>query len=147
MSIVDRMFPRARNGSTPEPAAQAAAPQPPAATPVAGPMVAAPRDPTHDELRARRHSLAQELADRQWDLGGLTYEMAIRDHFRLDVLVMHAARLQEIDAELAEIERLLRLEDAAAAGDCEACGAPHSRGAVYCWSCGSQLIPVEDVGT
>ena len=76
----------------------------------------------------------------------MTYEMAIRDHFRLDVLVMHAARLQQVDAQLAEIERQLRLGDAAAAGDCGACGAPHSRGAVYCWSCGSQLF-VEDTGT
>jgi hypothetical protein len=33
--------------------------------------------------------------------------MAIRDHFRLDVLVRRAAKLQERDAELAEVERLL----------------------------------------
>ena len=46
----------------------------------------------------------------------MTYEMAIRDHFRLDVLVMHASRLQQIDAELAEIERQIRLGDAGAAG-------------------------------
>ena len=110
-------------------------------------MTAPPADPAQDELRTRRHALAQELADRQWDLGGMTYEMAIRDHFRLDVLVMHAARIQEIDAELAEIERLLRLGDAAAADDCGACGAPHSRGAVYCWQCGTQLIPVQEAGT
>lgn len=99
------------------------------------------------DLHARRRELAQELADRQWDLGGMTYEMAIRDHFRLDVLVMHASRLQQIDAELAEIERQIRLGDAAAAGECAACGAAHSRGAVYCWSCGAQLIPVETAGT
>jgi hypothetical protein len=99
------------------------------------------------DLHARRRELAQELADRQWDLGGMTYEMAIRDHFRLDVRVMHASRLQQIDAELAEIERQIRLGDAAAAGECAACGAAHSRGAVYCWSCGAQLIPVETAGT
>lgn len=142
MTIVDRLFPRSgRDAATP-------APQPPPASDVAANVIdAPPADGAQDELRARRHALAQELADRQWDLGGLTYEMAIRDHFRLDVLVMHAARLQEIDAELAEIERLLRLDEAAAAGDCGACGAPHSRGAVYCWSCGSQLIPVQEAGT
>ena len=32
--------------------------------------------------------------------------MAIRDHFRLDVLVRKAAELQEADAELGEVERL-----------------------------------------
>lgn len=142
MSVVDRLFPRASG----EGAAGAPA-QPAPATPVAAPMTAPPADPAQDELRTRRHALAQELADRQWDLGGMTYEMAIRDHFRLDVLVMHAARIQEIDAELAEIERLLRLGDAAAADDCGACGAPHSRGAVYCWQCGTQLIPVQEAGT
>ena len=75
-----------------------------------------------------------------WDLGGLAYEMAIRDHFRLDVLVRRAAALQERDAELAEIERLLRMEETGTAGDCPACGAPHSRGAVYCWQCGATLM-------
>ena len=33
--------------------------------------------------------------------------MAIRDHFRLDVLIPRAAALQERDAELGEVERLL----------------------------------------
>lgn len=146
MSIVERLFPRtSRNGSAPAPGGEAAQPAP--ATVVAGPVTSATTPPQRDELPARRRQLAQELADRQWDLGGLVYEMAIRDHFRLDVLVMHAARIQEIDAELAEIERLLRLDEGAAAGECPACGAPHSRGAVYCWSCGSQLIPVQDAGT
>ena len=62
--------------------------------------------------------------------------MAIRDHFRLDVLVPRAALLQERDAELAEVERLLAMEDTATIGDCPQCGAPHSRGAVFCWQCG-----------
>src|SRR5581483_3744758 len=66
------------------------------------------------ELSERHRRLAADLAELQWDLGGLTYEMAIRDHFRLDVLVRRAARLQEVDAELAEVERLLKLEDAGA---------------------------------
>ncbi len=60
------------------------------------------------ELRRRRDRLAAEVAELQWALGGLTYEMAIRDHFRLDVLLRRAAMLQERDAELAEVERLLR---------------------------------------
>jgi hypothetical protein len=66
--------------------------------------------------------------------------MAIRDHFRLDVLVRRAAILQERDAELAEVERLLRLEDSASVGACPACGAPHSRGAAFCWQCGGTLM-------
>jgi predicted RNA-binding Zn-ribbon protein involved in translation (DUF1610 family) len=135
MTFVDRLFPRSRaavNG-TPPAVRPAPAPDPPPAP--------------QADIHARRRALAQELADRQWDLGGMTYEMAIRDHFRLDVLVMHASRLQQIDAELAEIERQIRLGDAGAAGECPACGAAHSRGAVYCWSCGAQLIPVETAGT
>ena len=63
-------------------------------------------------LRRRREELAAEVSRLQWDLGGLAYEMAIRDHFRLDVLVRRAALLQERDAELAEVERLLRGEEA-----------------------------------
>ena len=63
------------------------------------------------ELRRRRDALAEQVTELHWDLGGLAYEMAIRDHFRLDVLVRRAAVLQERDAELAEVERLLRLEE------------------------------------
>lgn len=66
--------------------------------------------------------------------------MASRDHFRLDVLTRQAAKLQEVDAELAGIERMLRLEEAAAAGNCPACGALYARGAAFCWSCGTTLI-------
>ena len=64
-------------------------------------------------LRRRRDALAEQVTELHWDLGGLAYEMAIRDHFRLDVLVRRAAVLQERDAELAEVERLLRMEQAA----------------------------------
>jgi hypothetical protein len=92
------------------------------------------------ELGRRRDALAAEVTELHWDLGGLAYEMAIRDHFRLDVLVRRAAVLQERDAELAELERLLRLEDSATAGSCPTCGAPHSRGALFCWQCGAALM-------
>jgi hypothetical protein len=92
------------------------------------------------ELLERRDRLAGEFVELQWDIGGMTYEMASRDHFRLDVLIRHAARLQAIDAELAEVERILRLEHAGAAGTCPACGALHARGAAYCWQCGKELI-------
>jgi hypothetical protein len=109
------------------------APLPPNATPVP-PADGAP------ELRRRRDALAEQVTELHWDLGGLAYEMAIRDHFRLDVLVRRAALLQERDAELAEVERLLRLEDSATAGNCPQCAAPHSRGALFCWQCGATLM-------
>jgi hypothetical protein len=92
------------------------------------------------DLRRRRDELAEQVTELHWDLGGLAYEMAIRDHFRLDVLVRRAAILQERDAELAEVERLLRMEDDAVAGSCPHCAAPHSRGALFCWQCGATLM-------
>ncbi len=100
---------------------------------------APPRD-ERSELQRRRDDLAEQVTELHWDLGGLAYEMATRDHFRLDVLVRRAAVLQERDAELAEIERLLALQDSASAGSCPGCGAPHSRGAVFCWQCGATLM-------
>jgi hypothetical protein len=92
------------------------------------------------DLHRRREELADQVAEGQWDLGGLAYEMAIRDHFRLDLLVRWAAILQERDAELAEVERLLRLEDGTSVGSCPSCAAPHSRGALFCWQCGTALM-------
>jgi hypothetical protein len=91
-------------------------------------------------LHARLNELAEKVATLHWDLGGLTYEMAIRDHFRLDVLVRKAAELQEADAELGEVERLLADAEQGVGGQCRACGAPHSRGAAYCWRCGQSLM-------
>ena len=79
------------------------------------------------DLRQRRDILADQLAELQWDLGGLAYEMAIRDHFRLDVLTRQAARLQKVDAELGEVERMLRLDQAGAAGACAGCGALYAQ--------------------
>jgi hypothetical protein len=110
------------------------------AEPVAGAGSSAHIGSSEDELRRRRDVLAGEVAELHWDLGGLAYEMAIRDHFRLDVLVRRAAVLQERDAQLAEVERLLRMHDGGIAGHCAQCAAPHSRGAAYCWQCGSVLI-------
>ncbi len=60
-------------------------------------------------LERRREELAGKVAELHWDLGGLAYEMAIRDHFRNDLLLRRAARLQELDTELAEVERKLGL--------------------------------------
>jgi len=117
--------------------APAGTPQPPA--PGAPPALAADAEERSD-LRRRRDALAEHVTELHWDLGGLAYEMAIRDHFRLDVLVRRAALLQERDAELAEVERLLRMEQEGVAGVCPSCAAPHSRGALYCWQCGRTLM-------
>jgi hypothetical protein len=92
------------------------------------------------DLRRHRSELAREYAELQWDLGGLAYEMAIRDHFRLEVLVRRAARLQEVDAELGAVERLARIEDGGAAGACPGCDALYARGAVFCAQCGRRLL-------
>lgn len=92
------------------------------------------------QLRRRRDQLAEEVAELHWNLGGLTYEMAIRDHFRLDVLIRRAAMLQERDAELAEVERMLHMQESGSAGNCASCGAVRSRGAVFCWQCGAQVM-------
>jgi hypothetical protein len=91
------------------------------------------------DLRRRRHELAEQVAALTWDLGGLTYEMAIRDHYRLDVLARKAAELQEADAQLSEVQRLLATTEVGITGQCRACGAVHSRGAAYCWHCGAPL--------
>jgi hypothetical protein len=64
------------------------------------------------QLERRREELAAQVAELHWDLGGLAYEMAVRDHFRNDVLMSRAALLQERDAELAEVERKLGHERA-----------------------------------
>jgi hypothetical protein len=93
-----------------------------------------------EDLRRRRDALAKEVAEMHWDLGGLAYEMAIRDHFRLDVLVRRAAELQQRDAELGEAERLLRAEESGSAGNCRNCGALYGRGAAFCWQCGTALL-------
>ena len=92
------------------------------------------------ELRRQRLELAERVAALTWDLGGLAYEMAIRDHYRLDVLARKAAELQQVDAELGEVQRLLAAAEAGVHGECRSCGAVHSRGAAFCWHCGAPLM-------
>jgi hypothetical protein len=92
------------------------------------------------ELRRRRRELAERVAELTWDLGGLAYEMAIRDHYRLDVIARKAAELQQADAELDEVQRLLAGAETGIHGQCRSCGAVHSRGAAYCWHCGASLL-------
>jgi uncharacterized OB-fold protein len=74
--------------------------------------------------------------------------MAVRNRVKVDVIVRRAAALQEVDAELSEVERILRTEQTGTAGACGSCGAPHSAGAVYCWQCGQPLlqqVPVSQI--
>jgi hypothetical protein len=97
-------------------------------------------EPAVGQLRRRRYELAERVAALTWDLGGLTYEMAIRDHYRLDVLARKAAELQEADAQLGEVQRLLATTEAGIHGQCRSCGAVHSHGATYCWHCGGPLM-------
>jgi hypothetical protein len=132
--------PGLNNRRKPEPSS--AASPPPAAT-TAGNETSAAR-PTESQivdLERRRDVLKARVAELQWDLGGLAYEMAIRERIRPDVLTKRAALLQDADSELGEIERILRLENTSTAGTCAACGAPHSSGASFCWSCGQPILP------
>jgi hypothetical protein len=99
---------------------------------------------TDPELLKQRERLARQFAELQWDLGGMTYEMASRDHMRLDVLVKQSARLQDVEAQLGQVERMLRMSETGAAGACPSCGAMQARGAVFCWECGKELQPAAE---
>jgi hypothetical protein len=92
------------------------------------------------DLERRRDQLIARVAELQWDLGGLAYEMAIRNQMKVEVLVKRAITLQDADAELSEVERIVRSEETGTAGSCSSCGAPHSSGATYCWQCGRPLL-------
>jgi hypothetical protein len=61
------------------------------------------------DQRAQRDRLLEKFTIMQADLGGAFYEMAIRDHVRMDVLTRKAAELQRVDAELLAAERLLEM--------------------------------------
>jgi hypothetical protein len=92
------------------------------------------------DLERRRDQLIARVAELQWDLGGLVYEMAIRNRIEVEVLVKRAVALQDADAELGEVERIVRTEETGTAGACSRCAAPHSSGATYCWQCGNSLL-------
>lgn len=110
--------------------------------PLAAPTVTPQRAALDDE----RRRLAELVAESTWDLGGLVYEMAVRDHFRVDVLTQRAAELQRLDARLSEVERLVA-DHEGIGGHCRFCGAPHGRSAEFCWSCGERLLVRQVLGT
>ena len=91
--------------------------------------------PENKELVAQRDRLLEKFTVMQADLGGAFYEMAIRDHVRLDVLTRKAGELQRVDAELLAAERQLELERTDAAGHCPTCNADR-----FCPQCGSSLV-------
>lgn len=99
--------------------------------------------PENKELLAQRDRLLEKFTVMQADLGGAFYEMAIRDHVRLDVLTRKAAELQRVDADLLAVERLLELERSDAAGLCPSCGSPYGPADRFCPQCGHSLTPVE----
>lgn len=92
------------------------------------------------ELLAQRERLTERFALMQSELGGLFYEMAIRDHVRLDVLVGKAAALQRVDAELAQVEHLLTQPGGVVGGRCSTCGTAYARGAAFCSQCAAPLL-------
>jgi hypothetical protein len=98
----------------------------------------------HEQLEARRDRLVERLVLMQAQLGGLYYEMAIRDSVRRDVLDRKAADLQRVDIELAHVERLLSGGDVVPAGECATCGTPHGRADVFCAHCGTPLQRPEE---
>jgi hypothetical protein len=95
------------------------------------------------EQRAQRDRLLEKFTVMQADLGGAFYEMAIRDHVRMDVLTQKAAELQRVDAELLALERMLELQRSDAAGNCPSCGAPYGHAVRFCAQCGYSLVPTE----
>jgi hypothetical protein len=110
------------------------------------PPIPAPAPAPDPELVSERDRLIERMTIMQSELGGLFYEMAIRDHVRMDVLVGKAAELQGLDLELADLERRLkeRRPDgdpalSSAAGHCPACGAPSLPDAAYCSQCAHAL--------
>jgi hypothetical protein len=66
-------------------------------------------DEVNPDLVAQRDRLLEKFTIMQADLGGAFYEMAIRDHVRMDVLTRKAAELQRVDAELLAADRMLEL--------------------------------------
>jgi zinc-ribbon domain len=95
--------------------------------------------PENRELIAERDRLLEKFTVMQADLGGAFYEMAIRDHVKMDVLTRKAAELQRLDMELGEVEEALELQRSDSAGTCANCGTEYQPGARFCSSCGEEL--------
>jgi hypothetical protein len=95
--------------------------------------------PENRELIAERDRLLEKFTVMQADLGGAFYEMAIRDHVKMDVLTRKAAELQRLDIELGEVEEALALQRSDSTGACANCGTEYQPGARFCSSCGQEI--------
>jgi hypothetical protein len=62
------------------------------------------------ELVAERDRLIERFVLMQSELGGLFYEMAIRDHLQLDLLVERAAAMQRVEGEIKRVDQQLDKE-------------------------------------
>ena len=111
--------------------------------PAPPPNQAEPTPEESAELRAQRDRLLEKFTIMQADLGGAFYEMAIRDHVRMDVLTRKAAELQRVDAELLALERTLELQRSDAAGLCPSCSSPYGPADRFCPQCGRSLTAVK----
>jgi hypothetical protein len=111
----------------------------PQSTPAA-PVKPEPKPEEDAELLAQRDRLLEKFTVMQADLGGAFYEMAIRDHVRMDVLTRKAAELQRVDADLLAVERMLELRRADAAGICPNCDSPYGPADRFCPQCGQALV-------
>ncbi len=112
----------------------------PAASPVPPPPPGETIDPAElRELRQQRDRLREKFTIMQTDLGGAFYEMAIRDHVRMDVLTQKAAELQKVDAELLVFERIVAMQATDVAGFCSSCRSSYQYGQQFCSQCGSPV--------
>ena len=102
-AVADRlkgMVPGFRNGRATAPAAAASASRPKYSSSLVV------------DLTRRRDQLVARVAELQWDLGGLVYEMAIRNqHQGRGAGASARSKLQDADAELSEVERIVRMEE------------------------------------
>jgi hypothetical protein len=136
--LTERLDPRREPPKPTRPAAPVAAPAPAPGT--------KPESEESTDLLAQRDRLLEKFTIMQADLGGAFYEMAIRDHVRMDVLTRKAAELQRVDAELLTVERVLEMQRSDAAGICPSCGAPYGPAVRFCGHCGASLVATEAAG-
>jgi hypothetical protein len=102
-------------------------------------LAAEPADAPNPDLIAQRDRLIERFAIMQSELGGLFYEMAIRHHVRIEVLMPRAAELQCVDTELGQLQRILDSGASSVGGNCSSCGGIYARGAAFCAQCGAAV--------
>jgi hypothetical protein len=91
------------------------------------------------DLIAQRDRLVERYAVMQSELGGLFYEMAIRQHVRMEILMPRAAELQRVDTELGQLQRIIDSGASSIGGNCSTCGGSYAQGAVFCAQCGAAV--------